>query len=288
MTGSAAIVVIGDEVLEGSTTDTNSSWLCRQVSGRGSRVVQVCAVPDDRERICAALTDSFSLGANLVLTSGGLGPTRDDLTAAAIAGYAGVPVRLNETARELVEQRYAELARAEAAEAVPSDETLRARTKMALLPEGAEAVPNEIGVAPAIHLVVAAGCILALPGVPGELKYIVTHRGGHILQRRLGIGHLRCATIVTSTQEEASLAGALHDFDSCGIGDVYLKSRARKFGRNVRVTVTLSVRGTDPGQVQHLLEHSLTLLGKTLSRRGIEVTEVTFDHPEPMHHEGRT
>lgn len=106
MTGTVAIVVIGDEVLEGSTTDTNSGWLCRQVTGRGARVVQICAVPDDHGRIGVALSRSFALGAALVITVGGLGPTRDDRTLAAIGGFTGAVLKPHRAARHMIDRRY--------------------------------------------------------------------------------------------------------------------------------------------------------------------------------------
>ncbi|MFE0026343.1 competence/damage-inducible protein A [Amycolatopsis sp. NPDC059021] len=289
MTGSAAIVVIGNEVLEGSTTDTNSGWLCRQISGRGGRILQICTVPDDQERIIDALARSFALGANLVVTIGGLGSTRDDRTAAAISAYARVPMLPHETAIRLVGRRYEQLAQAGAVERLPSAETNRARAKMTLLPDGAEAIPNEAGVAPAIHLTVAGGGILALPGVPRELKHIVADQAGDVFQRWLGAGHLRGARVVTSTSEESVLDSALQEFDAQGNDGVYLKSRARHFGKDVRMTVTLSARGTDLDRVRRLLRSSLELFRQILDRRGIEIVEVDFDPPEqaPLDAAGR-
>jgi molybdenum cofactor synthesis domain-containing protein len=85
-----ALLVVGNEILDGSTTDTNSGWVSRQIAGRGAGVVRTAVVPDDPREIAQGLDFLLQAAPRLVITLGGLGPTRDDLTAEAVAGYFGI------------------------------------------------------------------------------------------------------------------------------------------------------------------------------------------------------
>ncbi|MGW2562559.1 competence/damage-inducible protein A [Streptomyces sp. NPDC001514] len=279
MTGTAAIVVIGDEVLNGSTTDTNSGWLCRQITGRGARVAQICTVHDDRQRIRTALSQAFALGPDLVITVGGLGPTRDDLTLSAIAEFAGAELTTHTTALRMVRRRYEELGLGHPKNPGAPAAADQARSKMALLPAGAEPIPNDVGVAPAVHLPRGNTGILALPGVPRELMHIVSHRSGEVFGRWLGSGHLRCATVVTDTNDEASLDPALRAFDADARSGVYMKSRARRFGQGVHMHVTVAVRGDDLTAVESALTDSLRTFREALRTWGIDVIAEIREEP---------
>ena len=83
------ILAIGNEVLAGDVLDTNSHWLCRELVGRGARVARITVLPDDPATIAEALLAGRARGPALIVTCGGLGPTADDLTLAAIAGALG-------------------------------------------------------------------------------------------------------------------------------------------------------------------------------------------------------
>jgi len=273
----AAIVVTGNEILDGSTTDTSSGWICRQVSGRGASTLQICTVPDVKERIELALGQAFALRPNLVLTLGGLGPTRDDLTIPAVAGYAGLPLRPDGRALAIVERRYRELAGQGRIAEPDSEETRRAREKMALFPEGGEAIFNDVGAAPALHLVVRDTGILSLPGVPAELKSIVLNHSAHVFERWLGAGAFGNVNIVTSSNDESALDAALRDFDAASQRDVYLKSRARRFGDDVRMLVTLSARGPSRASVSARLAEALQAFGKTLQDHGLDILDRSYE-----------
>ncbi len=273
----AAVIVIGNEILDGSTTDANSGWMCRQVSGRGASTLQICTVPDVKERIGLALDQAFALRPNLILTLGGLGPTRDDLTVSAVAAYAGLPLRVDSKALAIVERRYRELAEQGRVPEPNSEETRRAREKMALFPKGGEAIFNDVGAAPALHLVVRGTGILSLPGVPAELKSIVLNHSTHVFARWLGVGAFGNVNIVTSSNDESALDAALRDFDAASQFDVYLKSRARRFGDDVRVLVTLSAKGASRAETETRLAEALQAFGKALQDHGLDILETSHD-----------
>lgn len=273
----AAIVVVGNEILDGSANDTNSGWMCRQISGRGASTLQITTVPDVKARIELALDQTFALRPRLILTLGGLGPTRDDLTISAIAGYADLPTEVHTGALAIVERRYQELAEEGRIAAPNSEETRRAREKMARFPVGGEAIYNDVGAAPALHLEVRDTGILALPGVPAEVKSIVLNHATHVFSRWLGTGAFGSISITTSTNDESALDAALREFDSKSSFDVYLKSRARRFGGDVRMLVTLSAKGSDRGDIEKRLIASLEAFTTALHNHGIQISETTRD-----------
>jgi molybdopterin-biosynthesis enzyme MoeA-like protein len=120
--------------------------------------------------------------------------------------------------------------------------------------------------------------VLNLPGVPSELKYILLNGAGPHLERVLGTGYFRSATIVTSTNDESALSGALVAFGGEHANPaVYLKSRAKRFGKDVRMQVTISVRGSGLDDVTGRLAAAIEDFRGELTKESIEVQSVTFD-----------
>ena len=148
------IVAVGNELLLGDVLDTNSQWLCRRFTGLGARVQRVTMVGDDEAIIAGVVRGALERGARLVVTTGGLGPTEDDLTLRAVAAALGRPLVEHPGAREMVARTYAELARRGH---VASAEMTPARLKMARLPEGAEPLANGVGAAPGALVRLADG-----------------------------------------------------------------------------------------------------------------------------------
>lgn len=150
----AWLVVVGDELLNGRTVDTNSGWLQRRLAARGVPVESVQVVPDRADRIEAAL-DAAPEGALVVLT-GGLGPTRDDLTAASAAAWAGVPL----TEDTVVTAHLRALCET-------NGWTYRENMiKQSQVPAGFAALINPAGTAPAMVGEARGRLLVLLPGVP--------------------------------------------------------------------------------------------------------------------------
>jgi nicotinamide-nucleotide amidase len=165
----AGIVVTGTEVLSGIVTDRNGPWLSERLRERGVQVAHIMVVGDRPDDLRAALEFLACEGMDLVVTSGGLGPTADDLTAEVVAGFAGRPLRLD---AGLEERIWAILTRLPARPGDLDPDALRAANrKQALVPEGA-AVLEPVGTAPG--LVVGGDAdrpaVLVLPGPPSELQ----------------------------------------------------------------------------------------------------------------------
>lgn len=157
----AALIAVGDELLAGAQSDTNSAWLARELAHLGLAVESIELVGDDEEPIAAAVRRALAR-AELVLVGGGLGPTLDDVTRHGIARAFG---------RELIEDALA-LADVRAwfdGRGVPMSAT---NLRQALLPRGAQRVRNRAGTAPAFLVEEAGRAVVALPGPPRELHVV--------------------------------------------------------------------------------------------------------------------
>jgi nicotinamide-nucleotide amidase len=155
----ATLLAIGDEILAGLTTDTNSGWLAERLRGVGVETAGILAVPDEPAAIERAVARALD-DAELAVCTGGLGPTADDLTVECIARVAGRPLRLDPESLERIEQRFLRLG----FEMTPNNR------KQAMLPEGCTVIPNPDGTAPGCICPVGEGWIAALPGVPREMR----------------------------------------------------------------------------------------------------------------------
>jgi nicotinamide-nucleotide amidase len=157
----AAVLTIGTELTRGELVDTNAVWLAAQLTALGFEVVEIDTVDDDRVRIIEALR-RLAARAPVVIVTGGLGPTTDDLTAECAADAAGVGLQRDEVSLEVIRRRLAVLGRAMS----PTN------AKQADLPAGAEVLGNPVGTAPAFKLVIEGSQFFFLPGVPREMQTI--------------------------------------------------------------------------------------------------------------------
>ena len=158
----AALVAIGDELLAGAHPDANSPLIARRLGALGIRVVSVQVVPDEEAEIERAVLRGLE-EAEIVITTGGLGPTLDDVTRQGIARALGRDVAENEAALREVRTWYDR-------RGIPMPSMNR---RQALLPEGAELVKNRVGTAPGLVVESAGRAVLALPGPPHEMEVVL-------------------------------------------------------------------------------------------------------------------
>ena len=243
---SAEIIVVGNEVLLGVVQDTNSSYLCRLMRAAGARVRHIAIVPDEIPEIVSAVRSALARGPGIVFTCGGLGPTVDDLTLAAMAEATGRPLTLNEQARDLVAARYKTLAESGF---VDSSDMSDSRLKMAHLPDGALVVENPVGTAPAAVIVLDGSRIVSLPGVPAELKSIAEGPLQPLLAEWLGPAGYHEQEIEVECGDESLLAPILRQA-SARHPDVYIKSRAALFGSNITFRILIAATGKSQKEAQ--------------------------------------
>jgi nicotinamide-nucleotide amidase len=162
----AYLLSIGDELLLGEIVDTNAPYIARELLSLGITVAGASTVPDELDDIVAAFQRALTQ-ADLVIATGGLGPTDDDLTLEAVGRALGVPLEHHE---EVMEQMAARLNR-------PIGTLSPSNRKQAQLPRGANILKNDWGTAPGVHCVTPAGKdIFLMPGVPREMKGLLGER----------------------------------------------------------------------------------------------------------------
>jgi nicotinamide-nucleotide amidase len=171
----AALLSTGEELIRGAIADTNAPWIARTLKRLGVLVVEARQVGDGRAAIAAAARE-LAARCDLLVVTGGLGPTADDRTREALADAAGVALSEDAAARAQVEAYFARLGRTASA----------SNRQQALLPEGARVVANPVGSAPGFTLSIGGALAVALPGVPHEMKSMVEGSLVPLLRARNG------------------------------------------------------------------------------------------------------
>ena len=156
---SVEILATGDELLTGQLTDTNSVWLMDRLWDLGLMVRRKTLVGDDRADLVAAIRETTAR-ADVVVMSGGMGPTEDDLTSESVAAVLGVPLELHGPSLQAIQERFRRFGRT----MTPNND------KQARFPRGAEVIPNRHGTAPGFAVRVGQAELVCLPGVPSELQ----------------------------------------------------------------------------------------------------------------------
>ncbi len=195
-----ALVLVGDELLEGRTVDANGAHLARRCFEAGARLVSARTVGDDEEAIARAVRDA-AREADVVVVAGGLGPTEDDRTRHGLARALEVPLVEDDGAwRHVVEAL-----RRRGRESAPT------HRRQALTPRGARILPNAEGTAPGIAADLAGKTVLALPGVPREFRAMVESAVLPALAARGGLEPPASAALFTAGLAEADVGAALGD-----------------------------------------------------------------------------
>ena len=165
----ASIITIGDELLIGQVVDTNSAWMAQRLNEAGIELYQITSVHDDREHILKALDEAFSR-ADIVLTTGGLGPTKDDITKHVMCEYFNTTLVEDSRVREHIHELYKER----------PDVLNRLTATQWLVPESAKILTNRVGSAPIMvfqkEIDYQPKTLIAMPGVPHEMKIAMTEQ----------------------------------------------------------------------------------------------------------------
>lgn len=197
------LVTVGTELLLGFTLDTNGAEIARRLAAAGIRVVRRTAVGDRADEIREGVADALRR-TRAVLTTGGLGPTRDDITKVAVAGLYGAPFDFDESVWADLLARFARLGRTP----VASNRT------QAEVPRGALVLRNRWGTAPGLWLDGAPGLTIMLPGVPQEMRMLLEHEVLPRLASRAGAAVIRSRTMRTTGIAESTLAERMGDIET--------------------------------------------------------------------------
>lgn len=255
------IVAVGRELLTGRTVDTNSAWIATRLTDAGAGVARIVVVDDEPAAIARELLDARARGAALLVTTGGLGPTLDDRTLAGVAAAFGRRLVEHPGALAFVTRRYAELARAGAVAAAAMTPP---RRKMASLPEGAEPVDNPVGTAPGVWIADGTVALLALPGVPAEMRAVFDVVLPRIAQR-VQTAQVAEREVLSGSGDESVITLAVERVLETVPG-VYLKSLATAFSPDCDLRIRITARAATRAEAEARVARAADRLAAELAR----------------------
>lgn len=217
----SALIIIGDEILSGKTHDANTPWLAENLNDSGVRLVEVRVIPDNKQKIIDTVNEMRKMH-DYVFTTGGIGPTHDDITTESVAEAFGLELEINDTAYQALLDYYDK----------PEDVT-ESRKKMAIIPKGAKLIPNPVSGAPGINI----ENVYVFAGVPRIMQAMfdaVKHelKGGKPVETK-SVGCNLAESLVAE-----GLSKVQDNYPMLSIGS-YPKYQNGKFG------TTLVLRGID-------------------------------------------
>jgi nicotinamide-nucleotide amidase len=249
----AEIITIGDEILIGQVIDSNSAWIGQQLNAVGVDIARITSISDSKEAITGAL-DGLLSETKLVLITGGLGPTKDDITKYTLASYFGMELEFKPEVFEHIEKLFASMGR------TPSPRN----RKQAELPIGSRILFNNMGTAPGMLFQQDGRYIVSLPGVPYEMKFLIEKRVLPIVEKELIRKHIVHRTLLTVGLPESELADIIHDVEENLPSEIKLAYLPRPG----MVRLRLSARGDDGEVLNSLLDQAeadlRNILGKSI------------------------
>ncbi len=234
----ATIITVGDEILIGQIIDTNSAWIGEKLNLLGISIRKIISVGDDREDIKAALKDGFE-NSEIVLMTGGLGPTKDDITKQCIADFLHVDLEFSEPTWDRIRRFFERLER----------KTTEAHRQQCYMPKSAELLENKMGTAPGMWFEKNGVILISMPGVPYEMKYLMENEILPRLQKRFNAFSILHRTILTVGQGESRIAEMIRDFEDnlpAFVKLAYLPNLGR-------VRLRLSAQGNDKHELESVL-----------------------------------
>ena len=240
-----AILTIGDEILIGQIVDTNSAWLGNELNKIGAEIGEIRSVPDSEEGIRKAV-DELTKEFDVVLCTGGLGPTKDDITKKVLAEFFQTEMYFHQATHSRIKEIFKKF----------NKELTEAHQAQCYMPRSAEILINKMGTAPGMWFEKEHKVLVSMPGVPHEMKYLMEEEVLPRLSRREDIEQIVHKTILTIGEGESILAEQL-------------ESVIDSFPENIKVAflpglgqvrLRLTARGEDKTQLQNLLEEKTALI----------------------------
>lgn len=246
----ATIITVGDEILIGQITDTNAAFMAAALSEEGITVVEHISAGDSRPGILRALDRALEQS-QIVLMTGGLGPTKDDVTKRVLADYFGGDLRFHRPTYNRLVKLYQRYGR-------KPNESHREQCR---LPTGAKILTNERGTAPGLWLEKDESIVVSMPGVPYEMAYLMEHEVMRRLKRRrFDADRLRSITILTAGEGESTIAERVEKIEN-GLPPHMSLAYLPNLGT---VRLRISVRGQDEKQMQGELDEVRTQIEDAL------------------------
>lgn len=258
----ASIITIGDELLIGQVIDTNSSWIAQELNKAGILVKNRVAVGDNREDIWQAIDDAISKS-TLVLITGGLGPTADDITKPLLCDYFGGKMVMDQATLDHVTYIFKEILRRP---------MIERNTLQAQVPDVCTVLKNEKGTAPGMLFTKNEVKVIAMPGVPHEMKWIMQHHVMPLAAQWFNSGYIEHRTLLTAGIGESFLAEKISSFETALPSHIKL-AYLPNYGM---VRLRLSAWGTQQDNLNKELDNQFNLLKNNV------LEYLVTDKDEPM------
>ncbi len=245
------IVNIGDEILIGQIVNTNAAWMATELNIYGIDVIKMMTVSDEKNAIIDTVKSAMN-ESDLVLITGGLGPTKDDITKKTLSDLFNDELAFHQESFDNIARLLEQFGR------VPDD---RYRTQ-ALMPKNAKILINKIGTAPAMWFEKDNKIVVSMPGVPKEMMYLMSKEVLPLLQDRNIIQEIVHITYISYGKGETDLSDMLEDFEAAlpsSIKLAYLPNTSNGY-----VRLRLSGRGSDRISLENVLNAQAEALNKTL------------------------
>jgi molybdenum cofactor synthesis domain-containing protein len=268
LTANIEIISVGNELLIGKTLNTNAQWLARRLTTLGLNVRRITTISDDTEEISMAIKGAISRQPDFLITTGGLGPTFDDKTLEGIAKALNTQLEQNRDALEMIKEKYQAYAKEQGLKKI---ELTPARVKMAKLPKGARPLPNPVGTAPGVIIEHDKVKIVALPGVPPEMKAIFEDSLVPVLKKLAGDATFFETSLGVSGLMESELAPII---DKVMRDDayVYIKSHPRGQERIPHIELHMSTTAKDSTTAKNRVSRAIIQITDTIQAKGGKIT----------------
>lgn len=231
----AEIITIGDEILIGQIIDSNSTFIAKELNKIGVSVYQITSIQDDKEHILNAMEEAGNRSSVVIIT-GGLGPTKDDVTKHTLCDYFGDELVMDQLVLEHIEVLFKKYI------STPISELNR---KQALVPSRATVLHNAYGTAPGLWMEKGKTVYVSLPGVPMEMKNLISASVLPMIMEKYDRPFILHRTILTYGLGESALAEKLEDWED-GLPSFIKLAYLPNLGK---VRLRLSARGLDKGEV---------------------------------------
>lgn len=247
---------IGTELIMGQIQDTNSHWIAQQILEIGGNLRRITIIPDDFEQIIQALDESVKRGTNFIITTGGMGPTPDDMTVQAVAEMTKSELMLHEP----IFQHFMEKGKIKRRE-----DASQGMIKMATIPKGAEVYKNSVGWAPCIISQKEKSTIFILPGPPKEMRPLFNDAVKPYIAKQCNKNAVVQRVIVNMYESEVSpfLQKVMQKYPQ-----TYLKAYVALKDSHSNIPIDIVAIGDDTQNAQEILQKALNYLKNMITEYG--------------------
>ncbi len=264
------IICVGNELLIGKTLNTNAHWLAKRITSLGLTVNRITVVGDNLNDISAIIKEAIQRTPCFIITTGGLGPTFDDMTLEGIAKGLGRELEENQEAMDMVRKKYE---RYVAEGRIDKYEMTPYRKKMAKLPKDAMPLPNPVGTAPGVLINESQVKIIVLPGVPSEMMAIFDESVAPIMRKNSGDLMFFEASLDVKEMPESQLAPLIDEV----MRDnpyIYIKSHPQASEKVPHLELHLSTTSIDPKIARQRMSKAIVQISEMIKGKGGKVKPI--------------